>query len=175
MVLVSNSFANQPYITEASNSQTSGDINKDGQIDATDLAKALYNSGKTGEYSDGDVNGNGIIDENDIILIVNDYGLSCEKLRSTYPLALSNKVKERDFIISPNPVIKTLNFKFNTTPSKIDIFDSYGNLKLSKKLDISKGIYTYKIDVSSLQQGIYIIYLYSNGETSFKKFVKNSY
>jgi hypothetical protein len=75
--------------------------------------------------------------------------------------------EKNTFTIYPNPARKTVNIKFTTSSPKsgnITIYDAFG--KLVKEIptgNIFPGEYTFPVDVSSLEAGIYLIKLSTSG------------
>lgn len=80
---------------------------------------------------------------------------------------------EDELTIYPNPTSSTLNLNFDKIPAAfttLEISDPWGRLQLDMQLD--QGLDTYKIDVSTLATGVYILKLESNRFSVFKKFMK---
>ena len=75
---------------------------------------------------------------------------------------------ENSFIIYPNPVVNNLIISCVEFDSNIGIYDMYGKLLLTKKIDTNTAI----IDVRYLQSGTYLIKVFSQKGVVTKKIVK---
>jgi hypothetical protein len=85
------------------------------------------------------------------------------------------KFNEIDVSIYPNPVQNQLNLKFaNSNFETIDLqmFDASGRTVL-KVADISSKGSEYKVDVSKMNNGIYLLKLNTSGKTITKRILVN--
>jgi len=75
--------------------------------------------------------------------------------------------------IYPNPVISRLNIEFNTSIISLDfqVFDVLGKQVIKGNTSSEKNL--LKIDVSSLEQGLYLIKISSEEKNVTKRFIKN--
>jgi extradiol dioxygenase family protein len=82
---------------------------------------------------------------------------------------------EIDFVIYPNPVKETLNFKTSFSASKLNafVYDITGKLMLSREFnDFNKTAMLMHVD--QLKEGLYFLVIESEGQVQTQKFVKRN-
>jgi hypothetical protein len=86
----------------------------------------------------------------------------------TYPLNLTgNKVAKNSLFVSPNPVVDLASvslFSNKQVATVLETFDITGKKIFTKQIQIKQGVNVYVLDVSTWQNGIYVIYI--NGSTN---------
>ena len=105
-----------------------------------------------------------------------DYGFPCSSLanpRNDYCglLAVSESVNESEILLFPNPVQSILTIQVpNNASWSIEIYTLQGHLVL-----LQNGTHpiTHSIDVSQLQEGIYLCRIKTDNNYFIKKFVKH--
>ncbi|WP_147277236.1 T9SS type A sorting domain-containing protein [Weeksella virosa] len=86
----------------------------------------------------------------------------CEFLSTT-------DLEKVDLAISPNPTSDFLTIQSKNIIDRIEIYNNLGQKVLSRELKNS----SKKIDVNSLSKGNYIIQITNEGESLFRRFIKN--
>ena len=85
-----------------------------------------------------------------------------------------HEIKNNSFTIYPNPASEELNILFSSNKNfSLKIFDVTGNIVYSEQNKTASGILKKKINIKNLSNGIYFIELYSDGEKTYHKFIKN--
>lgn len=83
-----------------------------------------------------------------------------------WPAAINEQVKDQYITLYPNPAQKELHIESSFALSEIHIFDNIGRLVLKTKITLGK------IDISSLQNGMYHLQCSGEGSVYNVKFVK---
>jgi hypothetical protein len=102
-------------------------------------------------------------------IMVSGLGVSAKTILVTQDAGIItgiNEINKSEISIYPNPASTTLFVKGLTQDSTISIFNSNGKLLLSKQNTSNQ------IDISNLEDGIYIIKFVDKTGTSSKKFIK---
>ena len=89
---------------------------------------------------------------------------------------LGNNTKSK-IILFPNPVNDQLSVEVisnNISETKIEVFNSYGRLIMVKNISVVNGTITSPMDVSGLENGIYLIRFFNGDHYSSKTFIKTN-
>ncbi len=83
--------------------------------------------------------------------------------------------KKGSVLISPNPVMNRAQMVFESglpSNANITVLDVTGKTVLQLNADVQEGLNNIEVDLSSLNQGVYIIAIEENGAKRVSKFVK---
>lgn len=136
------------------------------------LLDSLYLNGVNINVSDTDLNDDGKTE-----MVYGEFAGGIGLLKHGIPQGIGiqkNLHTEISFQLIPNPaenfIYLTLITEDNITDYEIDIFNSYGNFIKSKKIKYSSG--KDYIDISKLNQGMYVVRLKSKDSFGISKFIK---
>ena len=80
-----------------------------------------------------------------------------------------DELDDNNFIIYPNPVLNDLVISTDETHEAVLITDITGKMIFQSNIQAK----TTKVDLSSIQSGVYIVKMKMNGRTSTKRFIKS--
>lgn len=106
------------------------------------------------------------------------YAQNITKYGNLGPTAVNDPMHDSNLIIGtyPNPVDHTLTITYRSDRNgamELSLYDITGNLIKHHVLPCQyAGDYTYTLDISELQAGVYIVQLQHNGMTGYHKIVK---
>ena len=83
---------------------------------------------------------------------------------------IENNSSAAELILYPNPAVSELNIKFSS--SHVNEKMAYEILDITGKRALTGFIENNKVDVASLNPGIYIFSIHINDENKFSKFIK---
>lgn len=89
---------------------------------------------------------------------------------------LGNSTKSK-MILFPNPVNNQLSVEVtsgNNSETKIEVYNSYGRLVMVKNISIVNGTNIAPIDVSGLENGIYLVRFFNGDHDDRKTFIKTN-
>lgn len=117
----------------------------------------------------GNTTGSGMVE---LLVWMNDDSVNAKTVTvnaSTWPASVKKAPAARDLQVYPNPASTSLTLKFEAQkPIAIEIYDILGKKVLSAQHNALES----KIDVSALQNGIYIIRVQEDGKVYTKTFKK---
>lgn len=97
----------------------------------------------------------------------------CKTINIAQKIVKNSKI---DFDIYPNPAKEELFINYNLANAgniDISIYDALGNQVLSKENISTKGVFKSKINVSSLNQGVYFVKIKTDNGIGVQKFIIN--
>ncbi|MFA7272570.1 MAG: LamG-like jellyroll fold domain-containing protein [Crocinitomicaceae bacterium] len=92
-----------------------------------------------------------------------------------YPLSYEEINNLPELAVHPNPTHDELNISLRKFDSrvKISIVDNLGKMVKSTNIETEFGVYTGKIDISDLPNGLYVVVVSDENKTSHVKIIKN--
>ena len=143
------------------------DLTGDNQTNAADLEKfvEIFNAACDSPCP-ADFDFNDTLDLNDFLLLENKMGTLCK----TSP---NKQIKNKIFIF-PNPAAESLNFKLSDSRGqnvKVELLDMSGRLILKVKTKADP-YSPAQIDLTTVDQGVYVLKVTSGGTVFLKRFTK---
>jgi len=148
-----------------------------------DIKLQLQNNNVKGDTDDTSTGMNGImLGNNDSDLeddILNEYldnlGDETNGLPEKEELVLERLKNPQDNVVSlyPNPAVNFINVKVEELQNfEIEVYDFIGNMVIAQKVNHIENT-EHRVDVSNLQNGVYLMYIVTNTERLIKKFGVN--
>lgn len=148
-----------------------------------DIKLQLQNNNVKGDTDDTSTGMNGImLGNNDSDLeddILNEYldnlGDETNGLPEKEELVLERLKNPQDNGVSlyPNPAVNFINVKVEELQNfEIEVYDFIGNMVIAQKVNHIENT-KHRVDVSNLQNGVYLMYIVTNTERLIKKFGVN--
>jgi len=148
-----------------------------------DIKLQLQNNNVKGNTDDTSTGINGImLGNNDGDLeddILNDYldnlGDETNGLPEKEELVLERLKNPQDNIVSlyPNPAVNFINVKVEELQNfEIEVYDFIGNMVIAEKVNHIENT-KHRVDISNLQNGVYLMYIVTNTDRLIKKFGVN--
>jgi len=148
-----------------------------------DIKLQLQNNNVKGDTDDTSTGMNGImLGNNDSDLeddILNEYldnlGDETNGLPEKEELVLERLKNPQDNGVSlyPNPAVNFINVKVEELQNfEIEVYDFIGNMVIAQKVNHIENT-EHRVDVSNLQNGVYLMYIVTNTERLIKKFGVN--
>jgi len=148
-----------------------------------DIKLQLQNNNVKGDTDDTSTGINGImLGNNDGDLeddILNDYldnlGDETNGLPEKEELVLERLKNPQDNIVSlyPNPAVNFINVKVEELQNfEIEVYDFIGNMVIAEKVNHIENT-KHRVDISNLQNGVYLMYIVTNTDRLIKKFGVN--
>ena len=148
-----------------------------------DIKLQLQNNNVKGDTDDTSTGMNGImLGNNDGDLeddILNEYldnlGDETNGLPEKEELVLERLKNPQDNVVSiyPNPAVNFINVKVEELQNfEIEVYDFIGNMVIAEKVNHIENT-KHRVDVSNLQNGVYLMYIVTNTDRIIKKFGVN--
>jgi len=148
-----------------------------------DIKLQLQNNNVKGDTDDTSTGINGImLGNNDGDLeddILNEYldnlGDETNGLPEKEELVLERLKNPQDNVVSiyPNPAVNFINVKVEELQNfEIEVYDFIGNMVIAEKVNHIENT-KHRVDISNLQNGVYLMYIVTNTDRLIKKFGVN--